>query len=92
MLTTAFPTKRARKTQSLPLPCKSTMAFGSHEDMVSSDEDSALVKKEGQVDSKEDPLNPDNDPELEKNGKGGKFQSKVAILQVTWRQGKRQVQ
>ena len=56
--------------------------------MVSSDEDSALVKKEGQVDSKEDleavalretdrdtqaprahtilqdPLNPDNDPEL----------------------------
>ncbi|CAE7671420.1 unnamed protein product [Symbiodinium pilosum] len=50
--------------------------------MVSSDEEAGLVKKDAPTDGK-DPLDPKNDPDLVTNG--GKFQSKVAILQVTWR-------
>eukprot|EP00434_Breviolum_minutum_P027622 symbB.v1.2.024432.t1/scaffold2314.1/size82632/5 len=49
--------------------------------MASTDEETGLVKS-GEKKEAED-LDPDKDPELVKNG--GRFTSKKAILQVTWR-------
>jgi len=49
--------------------------------MASTDEETGLVKS-GEKKEDED-LDPDKDPELVKNG--GRFTSKKAILQVTWR-------
>ncbi|CAL1131651.1 unnamed protein product [Cladocopium goreaui] len=50
--------------------------------MASTDEETGL--KSGEKSEDQD-LDPDRDPELKKNG--GRFDSKKAILQVTWRFG-----